>query len=235
MDALPLPTLGHQRVTLKQRRLQCDYPTAQNNIRQYCANTATKRVGQRHARKENKDMTKTGGDYCMGVSLCVCAAGCYLSCLKVFLSTWHLRLELMLPADWHLTCNTLPPQLSAGPKVNATAHRIDLYPSPTRRHARRVTCTRKQAHSAVLARTHTCARLKYTHACVKSIIWQVSNPALVCCPPSPLPSSFFLFLYFSIPLAPELQCPWVLIICIACALIYGLLLGFAWMVQGRHV
>lgn len=140
-------------------------------------------------------MTKTGGDYCTGVSLCVCAAGCYLSFLKVFLSTWHLRLELMLPADRHLTCNTLPPQLSAGPKVNATARRIDLYPSPTRRHARRVTCTREQAHSAVLAHTHACARLKYTHACIKSIIWQVSNPALVCCPPSPLPSSFFLFLF----------------------------------------
>lgn len=48
------------------------------------------------------------------------------------------------------------------------------------------------------------------------------------------PTSLLIFSPPSIPLTPR-QCPGVLIICIACALIYPLLLGFAWMVRGWHV
>lgn len=59
-------------------------------------------------------------------------------------------------------------------------------------------CTQSHTHAHIThrvarARTHACVPIKHTHA--KSIIWQVSNPALVCLPPSPLPSSFFIFLF----------------------------------------
>lgn len=163
LDALALPTLGRNRVIHQQRRLQCGCLAEQNNIRQYHAITTVKqRTEQRQREKTNKDVTKEQKNSTAWRYLSTaCEARCYLSCLKVFLSTWHLRLELVLPADWHFTCNTLAPQRCAGLKVNTTARRIDLYPRHTRRHARKVTCTHSSPHSR--AEVYTCMWTDQTH------------------------------------------------------------------------
>lgn len=68
--------------------------------------TLKKRVEQRD-NKQSKDMIKKEDFTAWSLST-ACELQCYLSCLKCSHNTWGW---LMLPADWHLTCNMLQPQL----------------------------------------------------------------------------------------------------------------------------